>query len=392
MGQTSARARRRSMPNATAVSSAAPLRTAVVIAGQLRTLHRAPVYHNIHASLVAHLRADVFVGITATDDADTEAAVARRLSGAFAVLKPINWTLVPTATARGFRDSRIALGCGTNGEHLVSQWVTTAEAFRLLVAHEAASGSSYNAIIRTRTDVVFERYVPEEHVRFATAVPWRVFIYCVLLESRTHAVDAALRPTVPRVYQVCPGQDGFAVMHREAAAAYFGTLSQYDCTSSFKRRRFCHSRMTAGANRSEVDCLHDSRLWCNAFISKWGNSLGSSECRLSQQLRENALCPCTPRTVVSIRMWFTTEAPEHPSDPNSSMTVWLQGAGGARADLYRKMIGSGEFLQGQPLLPLSLQPPTQDAPALSGPRCCLKLERPETEAASRPEEHYLNLS
>ena len=175
------------------------------------------------------------------------------------MLRPIDWRVVPASLAREATGAWAARGCGSQRVSWVSQWLTVAQGYSLVRAHEDAQGMRYGGIVRTRSDLVMEHVISRDLVQFATMVPWRVWTFCVDIGTELGAIgtDADFHTRIMSAYTsavVCPGQDGFAIMPRTASDAYFRTVDQFDCTSTFSRRKVCRRNVTAG-HAPDSDCL-----------------------------------------------------------------------------------------------------------------------------------------
>ena len=367
---------------ADASSSVSPPRYAVVVAGLLRTLGFPAVYYNMHETLVSSLNADVYLAISAEDENTSSAAVEHQLRGALSVLRPIDWRVVPASLAREATGAWAARGCGSQRVSWVSQWLTVAQGYSLVRAHEDAKGMRYDVIVRTRSDLVMEHVISRDLVQFATMVPWRVWTFCVDIGTDLGAIgtDADFHTRTMSAYTsavVCPGQDGFAIMPRTASDAYFRTVDQFDCTSSFSRRKVCRRNVTAG-HELDSDCLAVGRRWCR--LSANCCDPDSCECRLSQQLRENALCVCQPLTNRPIRSWKTGVVS---SDESTHRSVWILDSRGQVP--YKPLQGAAWFKSPLPRLDLN---GTNSGPPLHGPKCCYTNERPS--AASRASVGFTN--
>ena len=356
----------------------ASLRYAVVMSGMVRTLIFPAVYNNIHETVVASLNADVFLSISSELGATSNATVGQELRGALSALRPIDWRVVPASLVRERAAAWEAAGCTPQRFHMVSQWFTVAVGYSLLRAHEDARGMRYDVIVRTRTDLVMEQTISRGLAEFAALVPWRVWTLCVDmgLDLGLVGTDADSHARATSAYTsavVCPGQDGFAIMPRAASDAYFRTLDQFDCTSTFSRRKLCLRQGARNATRTNFDCTGVSRQWCN--VSANCCAPNSCECRLSQQLREHAVCLCMPLTNRHVRVWKTVTVSR--PEKGSAGAAWLADSHNYQQP-YRPVIGFPFLNSPLPLLDLNM---SSNPPPLYGPKCCYRDERPS--AASR---------
>ena len=379
-----------------------------MLSGLARTLVSAPVYRNILAALVTPSQASTFLAVTAEDRPHAETALKRRLRGVISAMKPVDWTIVPQSELNASITRWSEAQCGEFGEarrHFASQLLSMREGFRLLKRSEQRTGIQFDVIIRSRPDQVFEHLMPDEMLQLAAVAPFRALIFCIQPLVREPAVFAL----------VCPGADGFAILGRLAAQAYFDAWKQLDCTSSSQRLAACQRQpgnekivALAGA----PDCLAPSRRWCQDVPL---NSIGidTVECRLSHQLHEQGVCVCHPHTERAPRIWTTAyrrenepdgptrgdggRKPQAKASNGSAGTVWLRMPPGWHRPLVGyadiPMVGTGAGGRALwPLRPLrnhSIVQPRTLACCWEG-RAAHSHERPDR--LTRPALGFLNLS
>ena len=195
---------------------------AVVVCGLARTLNHPIVVSNFHAAIVKPLDPDVFLAITHEKESsrkyleeevsDFRNMLIQRGTGYVGWMRSA-WPGFSLET-RTAEQNATTCPEQTQWEDMHSQWRTVQVGFRMLVAREALRGRPYAAVMRTRTDIIFEQAFPPPDILLKALSPVEL-----LVDYHTARSWNGKRVV----------GDVVAVMQRNMANAYFDVFQSLEC-------------------------------------------------------------------------------------------------------------------------------------------------------------------
>ena len=212
---------------------------AVVVCGLARTLNHNILMDNFRDSIVKPLQPDVFLAISYDDKTSPEHIEDE--------VKPFKEMLLKHGTGYvGWRrsewpklsDEEREKTCPDAGlEPHLSQWRTVRVALEMLEGRERGIGRQYKAVLRTRTDVIFEQAFPPPDMLLRAITPVELLVPWYSKKSGGNG---------KRVMG-----DQVGLMQRQMADAYLDTFSGFACGPNGESRT--HLRDWYVATRNAQD-------------------------------------------------------------------------------------------------------------------------------------------
>ena len=211
---------------------------AVVVCGLARTLNQPILMNNFRDSIVTPLQPDVFLAISYDNKTSPEHIEHE--------VKPFKEMLVKHGTGyvgwmrsewpKLSAEERDKACPDSTLEPQFSQWRTVRVAMEMLAGRERAIGRQYKAVLRTRTDVIFERAFPPPDMLLRALDPVKL-----LVPWYTRKAGNGKRVTGDQV----------GLMQRQMADAYLDTVNGFECGPNGESRR--HLRNWYVATRTAQD-------------------------------------------------------------------------------------------------------------------------------------------
>ena len=211
---------------------------AVVVCGLARTLNHPTLMDNFRDSIVKPLQPDVFLAIshddkTSPDQFEHEVGPFRDMvikhGTGYIEWKRSEWPKLSD-------EERLKACPDSLKEPQFSQWRTVRVALEMLEGRERATGRRYKAVLRTRTDVIFERAFPPPDMLLRALDPVKLLVpwYSKKAGNGKRVMG-----------------DQVGLMQRQVADAYLNAINGFECGPNGESRR--HLRNWYVATRTAQD-------------------------------------------------------------------------------------------------------------------------------------------
>lgn len=222
---------------------------AVIVGGLARTLNTKASLENFRYAVATPLQPDVFLAIS--KDTDKAPATVQEEVGAFIdMLAEVSVGYIGWKRFQAPKLLNKDAACEDLKNHHRSQFYGLHGALKMMETVEQQWGYSYSAVIRTRTDVVFERVFPQPAMVLQALAPVQMIVPWVSKDAKDSSGN---------IHHVVGDQT--AVMTREAAPAYFSAIDMFACGPSGEdlsaERSWCSD---LGWDKIQAECIFGHHL------------------------------------------------------------------------------------------------------------------------------------